>query len=257
MDYKQFICRIIVIISVLFTFILAIFASFLYSMQSRTKNEAVNVIHDSASSGQSKTVYDVMLTCSEFKISTDEYSEYNSETNTIDLNFQLDEIGDYLNNRDDKNEQGIASNKTDIANLMPIVLSKEEQNIAETLVYLLHDMMDCEYQEHPVMYLFEDAVVRVNYVEGYIWRWGDIPYTKLEEISPNGITCFLHVPETVAGYPIYLIYCIGQDSNGSYNHDYYEFYTEYRSLEDFFSSRENYQPLNEYLREFTMYVQAR
>ena len=142
-----------------------------------------------------------------------------------------------------------------------LILTDEEQRIADALIYILHRLMDAEYQEHPEVYAFENAVAEISYVQGYNWSYGnDRPNPSLLEIAPEGITCLLLIPEDTGVfpiYPLYYVYNIGKTADGSFYKYDCDFCIENRGPEEFFKYRYQYQPLDEYLHEFKFYVPVR
>jgi len=136
-------------------------------------------------------------------------------------------------------------------------LSEDEREIADALTFFLYQLINMEYQEHPAVYSFLNTNVKVLFVNGYIWRWGDIPNTRLIEYAHDGITCFLDVPNNTIGYPLYFIFCLGIQTDGTYCLDTCTFYTEYRSIEEFFEYRDEYHPLDEYIHTFSFHFAQR
>ena len=101
---------------------------------------------------------------------------------------------------------------TDVAELPPNVhpeghiLSEEEKNIADALILVLHGRYtNVIFNDYPIIELFEGTDVEVSYVQGYYWRAFGLENTKLLELAPDGITCFLRAPEQALDGSIYAV----------------------------------------------------
>jgi hypothetical protein len=124
---------------------------------------------------------------------------------------------------------------------------EDEQNIADAVVRTIHNIVDKQipYVDRIILLLL-DADVEVSYVQGYVWYNSlDYGYINLPLFAPDGITCFLRIPEPAPDEVTYLSLNIGKRDNGAYyNHIYgYRPMWHVASLDDHFNKKPTYQPL--------------
>ena len=138
-------------------------------------------------------------------------------------------------------------------------LTEDERNIADALILVTYNMLDMEGSgDYPIVSLFEGATIEVSYVQGYIMRGHCTAYDKkrLESI-PKWITCFLSSPEPAWDGTIYFAFDIGKKEDGTYYSHTFGFFPVWDSLEVFFEGRHEYQPLEDYLHTFELYIPPR
>jgi len=139
-----------------------------------------------------------------------------------------------------------------------IHLSEDEQGIADTIVTLTHNMLNMEGPtEYYILTLLEDAVIRVSYVEGYIWRYSGHYDEELVAVAPEGITCFLRPPEDSWEGFTYWVFLIGKKDDNSYYDHVFGWYPDSCTIEEHIGSSFWNQPLEDIIRTFELYIPPR
>ena len=138
-------------------------------------------------------------------------------------------------------------------------LTEDEKNIAAALLMIMSDRIATGvYDEHPIVHLLDDAVVKVSYVQGYLWIGNEFTECDaLLEVSEEGITCFLQTPEPAADESTYAVFNIGRKEDGTYYSHVFGFYPAWNSLEERLERSTEYQPVEEHMRSFELYIPPR
>ena len=160
-----------------------------------------------------------------------------------------------------RNEQPVSNAKshTDGQNTTDTqLLTEDEQNIADVLIHVAHKLLNMRASgEHPIVALLEDAVVEVSYVQGYFWRADSLINLALLDVAPKGITCFLRTAEPSWDGVTYAAFNIGRRDDGTYISHIFGSFFVWEDLDEYLSNRINYQPLDNPVQTFTLYIPPR
>ena len=146
---------------------------------------------------------------------------------------------------------------------VPQPLMENEQIISDAVIQIVYDIFDEEYDELFIRSLFGCDVVEVSYVPEYIWL-GNLftENTELLKLAPEGISCFMRVPEQAVekwpdfNIPKYFVINIGKKEDETYYTHVYGFYAMWDSLEELFEHK-GLQFIEEHMQTFELYLPPR